>query len=64
MHQFLAQIGGATLCAVYAFGVTYVVFTLVDRLRPMRVEPEVEMEGLDLHEFGMLAYPEEERLPM
>ena len=59
-RQFVVQLGGASLCAAYAFGVTYGVFKVVDRLRPMRVEPEVEIEGLDLPEFGMLAYPEEE----
>jgi ammonium transporter, Amt family len=63
VHQFVVQLGGASLCAAYAFGVTYGVFKVVDRLWPMRVEPEVEMEGLDLPEFGMLAYPEEEGLP-
>jgi hypothetical protein len=26
----------------------------------MRVSTEVELEGLDVPEFGMLAYPEEE----
>ncbi len=63
VRQFVVQLGGASLCAAYAFGVTYGVFKVVDRLRPMRVEPEVEIEGLDLPEFGMLAYPEEEGLP-
>jgi ammonium transporter, Amt family len=62
-RQFLVQLGGASLCALYAFGVTYGVFKIVDRLWPMRVEPDVEIEGLDLPEFGMLAYPEEEGLP-
>jgi Amt family ammonium transporter len=61
--QFLVQLGGASLCALYAFGATYGVFKIDDRLRPMRVEPDVEIEGLDLPEFGMLAYPEEEGLP-
>jgi Amt family ammonium transporter len=60
VHQFVVQLGGASLCAAYAFGVTYGVFKVVDRLWPMRVDPEVEIEGLDLPEFGMLAYPEEE----
>jgi Amt family ammonium transporter len=59
-RQFLAQLVGATLCAVYAFGLTFAVFSLVDRAWPMRVDADVEIEGLDLHEFGMLAYPEEE----
>jgi len=29
----------------------------------MRVSKEVELEGLDVPEFGMLAYPEEEGIP-
>ena len=29
----------------------------------MRVTNEVELEGLDVPEFGMLAYPEEEGIP-
>jgi ammonia channel protein AmtB len=35
----------------------------VNAVRSMRVSPEVELEGLDVPEFGMLAYPEEEGLP-
>ena len=58
--QFLLQLGGATLCAVYAFGLTFVVFKVVNAVRSMRVSKEVELEGLDVPEFGMLAYPEEE----
>jgi Amt family ammonium transporter len=63
VRQFVVQLGGATLCALYAFGVTYVVFKGVNTLWPMRVEADVEIEGLDLPEFGMLAYPEDEGLP-
>ena len=63
VSQFLLQLGGATLCAVYAFGLTYGVFSLVNAVHPMRVSKEVELEGLDVPEFGMLAYPEEEGIP-
>ena len=63
ISQFLTQLGGATLCAVYAFGATYVVFKVVNAVRSMRVSEEVELEGLDVPEFGMLAYPEEEGIP-
>jgi Amt family ammonium transporter len=56
--QFLLQLGGATLCAVYAFTFTFVVFKLVNAIVPLRVSQEVELEGLDVPEFGMLAYPE------
>jgi Amt family ammonium transporter len=58
MSQFLVQLGGATLCAVYAFGFTFAVFKVVNAVRSMRVAADVELEGLDLPEFGMQAYPE------
>jgi Amt family ammonium transporter len=58
-HQFLVQLGGATLCAVWAFGATFAVFTVVNKVKSMRVTREVEQEGLDVPEFGMPAYPED-----
>jgi len=58
--QFLMQLGGATLCVVYAFAFTFVVFKCVNATRSIRVSPEVELEGLDVPEFGMEAYPEGE----
>jgi Amt family ammonium transporter len=58
MSQFLLQLGGATLCAIYAFGFTYIVFKAVNAVSSMRVSREVELEGLDIPQFGMLAYPE------
>ena len=57
--QFLCQLLGATLCAVWAFGATYVVFFVVNKIKPMRVSREVELEGLDIPEFGALGYPED-----
>jgi Amt family ammonium transporter len=57
--QFWLQLGGATLCAIYAFGFTYLVFSLVNVVRSLRVDKEAELEGLDVPEFGMLAYPED-----
>jgi ammonia channel protein AmtB len=50
---------GATLYAGWAFGGTFVVFWCVNRVRCMRVAPEVEEEGLDTPEFGMVGYPED-----
>jgi Amt family ammonium transporter len=57
--QFLMQLGGATLCAVWAFGATYVVFSVVNKFKSMRVSEEAERTGLDVPEFGMHAYPED-----
>ena len=57
--QFVVQLIGATVCAVWAFGLTFVVFKAVNAVKSMRVPPESEVEGLDLPEFGMHAYPED-----
>src|ERR1700678_583046 len=57
--QFLVQLGGATLLAIYAFGATYIIFSAVNAWRSMRVTREVELAGLDVPQFGMLAYPED-----
>ncbi len=57
--QFWLQLSGATLCALYAFGFTYLVFKIVNAIRSLRVAEAVELEGLDVPEFGMLAYPED-----
>jgi Amt family ammonium transporter len=57
--QFLTQIFGATLMAVYAFGVTFIVFKVVNSIKSIRVSPEIELEGLDVPEFGGLAYPDD-----
>ena len=56
--QFLLQLGGATLCAVYAFTFTFVVFKIINAIYPLRVSAAAEAEGLDVPQFGMLAYPE------
>ena len=55
--QFFMQLGGATLMAVYAFGFTFVVFKIVNAIRPLRVSEEVEMEGLDVRSSVCLPTP-------
>lgn len=56
--QFLAQIIGASVAIVWAFGVSFIFFKIQDKLMGIRVSKEVEAEGVDLHEMGVLAYPE------
>jgi Amt family ammonium transporter len=63
-RQFLCQLMGATLCAVWAFGATYAVFFVVNKIKSMRVVPEVELEGLDIPEFGLRGYPEDATVAM
>jgi len=58
-HQFWCQLMGATLYAVWAFGATFAVFGIINKVKSMRVAPESEEEGLDVPEFGMPGYPED-----
>ena len=57
--QFLVQVMGTAICAAWAFGATFIVFKLVNSVKSMRVSKEVEQEGLDVPEFGLLGYPED-----
>ena len=58
-RQFMVQVGGALLCAVWAFGATFIVFKTVNSIKSMRVSKEAEQDGLDVPEFGLLGYPED-----
>jgi len=57
--QFICQLIGMAVCVIWAFGATFVVFKIVNSIKSMRVTPEVELEGLDVPEFGGLAYPDD-----
>ena len=56
--QFMAQ--AIAVCAnfVFVFITMLVWFKLTDFIFPIRVKPEQELEGLDMHEVAVLAYPE------
>jgi len=56
--QLLAQAVGAITVIIIAFGGGYVFFKVLDAIMGIRVAPEVEIEGLDLHEIGNPAYPD------
>lgn len=56
--QLGAQFIGCITLIVWAFGLSYVFFQVLNAIIPMRVSPEVEIAGLDADETGVLAYPE------
>lgn len=56
--QFGAQIVGCLTLIVWAFGVSYVFFKILNATVGMRVPREVEMQGLDVEETGVVAYPD------
>jgi Amt family ammonium transporter len=56
--QFLAQCIGALTNIVFIFAISLCLFKLIDIIVGMRVAPEIEYEGLDLHEVAVDAYPD------
>jgi hypothetical protein len=49
VNQFIANAVGALAAIVYAFGVTFVLATIIDRTLGLRVSEEEEYVGLDPH---------------
>jgi len=56
--QLLAQLIGCIVLAAWAFGASWLFFKWIDRFVPMRVQPEAEVEGLDIPETGVQSYPD------
>jgi ammonium transporter, Amt family len=61
--SFGGQLMGMMAFLPLAFLPGYVVSWILKRMNLLRVPAEVELEGLDLAEFGMDFYPEFERVP-
>jgi Amt family ammonium transporter len=56
--QLAAQLMGVGAVIVVAFGIGYVFFKVLDMTLGIRVSPEAEIQGLDIPEIGVLAYPD------
>jgi Amt family ammonium transporter len=54
--QLIAQVIGALVCVVWAFGLGFILFKAMDKLMGIRVPPEEELSGLDVKEHGTAAY--------
>jgi Amt family ammonium transporter len=51
-NQFVIQLIDASVAAVYAFGMTYILAKLVDKFMGLRVTEEEEYVGLDISQHG------------
>jgi len=56
MSQFWAELIGVTTCFVTLAILTIIVFKIADALVGNRVSEEVEIQGLDIPEMGVLGY--------
>jgi ammonium transporter, Amt family len=56
--QLLCQAIGALCVIIIGMGIMFPFFWLSNKIIPMRVSREVELQGLDLPEMGALGYPD------
>ena len=56
--QFIAQLICIAVLIVWGFGVSFLFFKILDKVWGLRISPEAELEGLDIPEMGVLAYPD------
>ena len=52
VHQVLVQALGSVTALAWAFGVSFVIMKLINKISPMRVPPEYEEIGLNIAEHG------------
>ncbi|PHR93937.1 MAG: ammonium transporter [Blastopirellula sp.] len=57
IKQLIAQFIGVVAAFVWAFGMSFIIFSIIKATMGLRVTAEEEMKGLDICEHGMYAYP-------
>jgi Amt family ammonium transporter len=58
VNQFMIQVIGALASIIWAFVAAFIVFKIIDVIIGLRVSESEEIEGLDITEHGIRAYPE------
>ncbi len=56
--QLVAQLVAIAVLFIWGAGVSYLFFKILDKVWGLRIKPEDELEGLDIPEMGVLAYPD------
>ena len=57
----MGQAKGIIVVAIFAFVSSYIVLFIINKIIPLRASEDEEMEGLDINECGLEAYPEFKR---
>ena len=58
---FMGQLQGVITVALFAFISSYIVLFIINKIMPLRTTNDEELEGLDVNECGVEAYPEFKR---
>ena len=54
----LGQLKGVIVIGVFAFAVSFMVLYVINKIIPLRADKDEEVQGLDVDECGLEAYPE------
>ena len=57
----MGQLKGIIVVAIFAFVSSYIVLFIINKISPLRISNDEELEGLDVNECGVEAYPEFKR---
>jgi Amt family ammonium transporter len=57
----MGQLKGIVVVAIFAFVSSYIVLLIINKIIPLKASDNVQMEGLDVNECGLEAYPEFKR---
>lgn len=57
----LGQVKGIVVVAIFAFTSSFIVLFIINKIVPLRAHKDEEMQGLDVEECGLEAYPEFKR---
>ncbi len=58
---FFGQLKGIIVVAIFSFVCSFIVLYIINKFLPLRVKKEQEIQGLDVQECGLEAYPEFKR---
>jgi len=59
--SFIAQLKGVAVVAAFVFTSSYTVLFLINKISKFRAEDDAQVEGMDVNECGVEAYPEFKR---
>ena len=59
--SFTAQLKGVVLVGIFTFSVSYIVLYLINKISNFRASDDNQLEGMDINECGVEAYPEFKR---
>jgi len=59
--SFIAQLKGVVVIAVFTFFSSYVIIFAINKITKFRAEDDTQLEGMDVNECGVEAYPEFKR---